>query len=454
MRLRSPLIVVEGAPLRVLVVGGGGREHALCWHLAKHSPGVEVYCAPGNPGIAAIAETVAIRSDEVSSLAELARDLAIDLTIVGPELPLALGIVDAFERFGLRVFGPRQAAARLESSKVFAKEFMRRHDIPTPDFDVVYDGADARRAISRHGLPVALKADGLAAGKGVLLVRTEQELAAALSELFEVRRFGSAAERVVVEPLIEGEEVSFIGISDGRHLLPLATSKDYKRIGDDDSGPNTGGMGAHSPSGLVGPELAREILERVMVPTVAAMATEGTPLVGFLYAGLMLTEKGPQVLEFNVRLGDPEAQVLLLRLDEDLARLLLRGAQGDFGVRRLSFRREAAACLVLAAAGYPETPVRGDVIEGLERAVDREGAVLFHGATRRDGERIVVDGGRVLNVCATGPDLRVALRRCYEAAREIEWPGMQMRGDVGRRVLEADVLRSGTMELPVVTDPS
>jgi phosphoribosylamine--glycine ligase len=431
------MTVSQDRPSKVLVVGSGGREHALCWHLATHSPGIDLYCAPGNPGISEVAQSVAIPLDEVSALVELAQDLAIELTLVGPELPLALGLVDAFERAGLRAFGPKQAAARLESSKVFAKEFMLRHGIPTPPFEVAYDAGDARAAVGRFGLPVALKAEGLAGGKGVLLVRSEEELAAGLHELFEAKRFGNAADRVVVEPLIEGEEVSFIGVSDGHHLLPLATSKDYKRIGDGDTGPNTGGMGAHSPSGLVDGDLARQILETVMVPTVQGMAEEGTPFVGFLYAGLMLTEAGPQVLEFNARLGDPEAQALLLRCEEDLASLFYRGAQGDFGARRLHFRREASACLVLAAAGYPEAPIQGDRIQGLDGVRDCEGVQVFHAATRRVESGLVVAGGRVLDVCATGPDLPTALRRAYDAATRISWPGMQLRRDIGRRVLES-----------------
>jgi phosphoribosylamine---glycine ligase len=424
--------------MKVLVIGGGGREHALCWRLRKGSPGVELYCAPGSAGIAQVADVVPIATDEVHELADFARDLEIDLTVVGPELPLALGVVDEFQNRGLPIFGPRQSAAQLESSKVFAKEFMRRHDIPTGDFEVVHDAEQAREAAIRFGLPVVLKADGLAAGKGVLLVHDEDELDEGIAAFFEQRRFGASGDRVVVEEYLEGEEVSFIGLSDGKRLLPLATSKDYKRIGEGDVGPNTGGMGAHSPSGVADAETSALVLERVMRATIEGMAAEDNPFVGFLYAGVMLTEAGPRVLEFNVRLGDPEAQALLLRLEHDLAQVLLQGARGEFEVPRLRFRQEAAACLVLASEGYPGTPVKGAAIHGLEAARSLPGVEIFHAGTARTTEGWAVAGGRVLNVCARGSDLRQALRRAYDAARLIEWPGRQLRGDIGRRVLQSE----------------
>ncbi|HVS63983.1 MAG TPA: phosphoribosylamine--glycine ligase [Thermoanaerobaculia bacterium] len=435
--------------MKVLVIGGGGREHALCWHLRACSPEAEVYCAPGSDGIAQVADVVRIAADEVHELADLARDLKIDLTIVGPELPLSLGVVDEFQNRGLRIFGPRKAAAQLESSKVFAKEFMRRHGIPTADFEVVHDAEEACAAAARFGLPVVLKADGLAAGKGVLLAHTKAELDDAIAAFFEHRKFGAGGDRVVVEQFLQGEEVSFIGLSDGLRLLPLATAKDYKRIGEGDIGPNTGGMGAHSPSGVADASTAALVLERVMHATVAGMAAEDNPFVGFLYAGLMLTDDGPSVLEFNVRLGDPEAQALLLRLEDDLARLLLRGARGDFETTRLDFKKEAAACLVLAAEGYPESAVKGARISGLDVAATHEGVEIFHAGTAKTETGWVVAGGRVLNVCASGRDLRHALRRAYDAARRIDWPGRQLRGDIGRRVLQAEnIQHSGITSIP------
>jgi phosphoribosylamine---glycine ligase len=441
--------------MKVLVIGGGGREHALCWHLHEHSPGVEVFCAPGSGGIEEVAEPVPIAPDEVQALADFAAEVEIGLTIVGPELPLALGIVDELQRRGLRVFGPTRAAAQLESSKVFAKEFMRRWQIPTAEFEVVHDIQQARAAAHRFGLPVVLKADGLASGKGVLVVQDQSELEGALRQLFDERRFGAAADRVLVETFLEGEEVSFIGLADGELVLPMATAKDYKRIGENDTGDNTGGMGAHSPSGVSDAKTAATVVDSVLQATVSGMAEEGAPFVGFLYAGLMLTADGPKVLEFNVRLGDPEAQALLLRLTTDLVPMLLSGARGGFETRRLEFRQEASACLVLAAEGYPGRPVKGARIEGIARAQGHPQTRIFHSGTARTEGGYVVSGGRVLNVCATGADLREALQRAYRAAAEISWPGRQLRPDIGRRVLAADQIQhSGAFYLPKLTLPS
>lgn len=427
--------------MRVLVVGSGGREHALCWKLAQSPEIEELYCAPGNPGIAEVASLVPVGVDQIEDLAGFAADLKIDLTVVGPELPLTLGLADIFERHGLRVFGPSREAARLEASKVFAKQFMERHDIPTPEFSVAHDLDETRRAVRRFGLPVVLKADGLAAGKGVIIPETRQELDLALDVFFEERRFGASGDRLVVERYLGGEEVSFIALSDGHRVLPLATSKDYKRIGDGDTGPNTGGMGAHSPAGLVTPELAGEVRDRVLRPTVEGMAAEGRPFRGVLYAGIILTAEGPRVLEYNVRLGDPEAQALLLRLEDDLLPALVAGADGDFAGQRLDFRKAATACLVLASAGYPGKPVTGETIDGLDAARRHAEVEVFHAATAAhpdDRERFVTAGGRVLDVCASGPDLATALMRAYAAAQEISWPGKVLRRDIGRRLLERD----------------
>jgi phosphoribosylamine--glycine ligase len=422
-----------------LIVGSGGREHALCWKLAQSPEIEELYCAPGNPGIAEVADLVAEGADDVQGLASFAADLKIDLTVVGPELPLTLGLADEMARRGLAVFGPTREAARLEGSKVFAKEFMARHAIPTADFEVAHDAAEARKAARAFGLPVVLKADGLAAGKGVIIVESAEALDEALRVFFEERRFGASGDRLVVERFLVGEEVSFLALSDGERALPLATSKDYKRIGEGDTGPNTGGMGAHSPSGVVSPELGAEIMDTVIRPTVAGMAADHRPFRGVLYAGIVLTDEGPRVLEFNVRFGDPEAQALLLRMDDDLLPVLAAGARGDFGGHRIRFSRDAAACIVLASAGYPEKPVKGDPIRGIERARAHEGVEVFHAGTARgpgDDETLVTAGGRVLNVCARGPQLVDALRRAYAAATEIEWPGKVFRRDIGRRVLE------------------
>jgi phosphoribosylamine--glycine ligase len=422
--------------MKVLVVGAGAREHALCWKLRQSPLLKDLYCAPGNPGIARLADRVPVAPEEIQRLADFASDLGVDLTVVGPELPLTLGLTDEFARRGLPIFGPSQRAAELEGSKVFAKQFMERHGIPTAPSVIAHDAAEARAARSRFGWPVVLKADGLAAGKGVLIAADEEEFEAAVDALFEERRFGASADRVVIEAFLAGEEVSFMALADGEHLLPLALSKDYKRIGEGDTGPNTGGMGCHSPAGLVSAEAAAEIVDTVMRPVVEGMAEEGRPFAGVLYAGIMLTPEGPKVLEFNVRFGDPEAQALLLRLEDDLLPVLAGAAGGGFETRRLRFRKEAAACIVLASPGYPGKPVVGEPIRGLERA-EALGAEVFHAATAPGPNGGVVSaGGRVLSVCALGPDLLDALKRAYGAVAEIDWPGKTYRRDIGRRVLD------------------
>ena len=422
--------------MRVLVIGSGGREHAICWKLSQSPALTELYCAPGNPGIAGLADLVPISVDDVHELADFAASVRIDLTVVGPELPLTLGLVDEFRRRGLAVFGPQRSAAELEGSKVFAKQFMERHGIPTARFAVAHDATEARRAVEDLGGPVVLKADGLAAGKGVVLPDGEDELERALAVFFEEQRFGSSGRRIVVEERLEGEEVSLISISDGKRLLPLVTSKDYKRIGEDDTGPNTGGMGSHCPSMVLDAAAAAELQRQLAEPTLAGMTAEGRDFSGFLYVGVMLTDEGPRVLEYNVRLGDPEAQAILMLLDDDLLPILQAGAAGDFGVESIDFGSDASACLVLANEGYPAKPITGDPIEGLEEAGAREGVEVFHAGTARDeAGRVLAASGRVLNVCARGDDLRSAVERAYEAAADIQWPHRVLRSDIGRRVL-------------------
>jgi phosphoribosylamine--glycine ligase len=421
--------------VRVLVVGSGGREHALCWKLRQSPLLTELYCAPGNPGISEVADLVPIAADEIQKLTDFAHEMRIDLTVVGPELPLTLGLADELDERGLAVFGPTQQAAELEGSKVFAKEFMARHGIPTAAFKVVHDANEAREAMAEFGLPVVLKADGLAAGKGVLIVGNPEEADAALKLLFEDRRFGRAADRVVVEECLEGEELSFIALSDGERLLSFATSKDYKRIGEDDTGPNTGGMGAHSPSGVLTAEEASIVLDRVLRPTIAGMAAEGRPFVGVLYAGLMLTDGGPKVLEYNVRFGDPEAQPLLLRLEDDLLPVLVSGARGRFDTSRLHFRKAATSCVVLASAGYPGEAVKGEPVTGIAAARELDGVEIFHAGTALKDGQLVSSGGRVLNVCGSGSSLQEALKLTYEAAARIRWPSKVLRRDIGKRVL-------------------
>jgi phosphoribosylamine---glycine ligase len=433
--------------MKVLVVGGGGREHALCWKLRQSPLLRELYCAPGNPGIAEIADIVPLQADEIHGLAEFASDLQIDLTVVGPELPLALGIADELSSRGLAVFGPAQAAAEVEASKVFAKQLMARHGVPTADFRIAHDRVEAERAARELGLPVVLKADGLAAGKGVLMARDPDELEEALETFYGERRFGSAGDRVVVEQMLEGDELTFMVLSDGERFLPLAACRDYKRLGEGDTGPNTGGMGAHSPSGVLEKGVASDILDMVVRPVIAGLAQENRALRGVLYAGLMLTSEGPKVLEFNVRFGDPECQALMLRLEDDLLPALAAGAAGNFGSARLQWRKEASGCVVLASAGYPGKPVKGEPISGVEEARAVEGVTVFHAGTAHHEGTLVSAGGRVLNVCSTGATLREAMRRAYLGAQRIEWPSKILRRDIGRAVVEAS--SSGIWRLPV-----
>jgi phosphoribosylamine---glycine ligase len=424
--------------MKVLVVGSGGREHALCWKLAQSPHLTGLYCAPGNPGIEALARCVDLAADDVEGLTRFVVAEGIDLTVVGPEVPLTLGLADALMAEGRAVFGPTRHAAQLEGSKVFAKEFMRRQGIATARFEVAANLEEARTAAARFGLPVVLKADGLAAGKGVLIPATGEELEQALAELFVDRRFGASADRVVVEECLVGEEVSLLALSDGRRLQSFHTAKDYKRIGEGDVGPNTGGMGAHSPSLVLAEADVGPIVEQVLQPVIDGMAADGHPFVGVLYAGLMLTVAGPRVLEYNVRFGDPECQPLMLRLAGDLLPVLAAAAAGDFGGHALVFDSGAAACVVLASAGYPGSPVRGEAIQGLEGAARQQGAVVFHAGTARDLEgRVVAVGGRVLTACASGPDLASALAAAYRLADTIDWPAKVMRRDIGRRVLQA-----------------
>jgi phosphoribosylamine---glycine ligase len=421
--------------MKVLVVGGGGREHALCWKIRQSPELTDLYCAPGNPGISEIADPVPIAPEEVRKLADFAADMKIDLTVVGPELPLTLGLVDELRGRGLAVFGPTAQAAELEGSKAFAKDLMQRHGIPTAGYEVAHDAGQARRIRDRRGLPLVLKADGLAAGKGVLICQDEETFDDAVRELFEDRRFGAAADRVVIEELLVGEEASFLVLCDGERVLPFATAKDYKRVGEGDTGPNTGGMGSHSPSRVVSAEMGRRVLETIVHPTVRAMAAENRRFTGVLYVGLMLTDDGPKVLEYNVRFGDPEAQVLLMRLESDLLPILAAGATGRFDRQPLRFRKEAAACVVLASPGYPGKAVTGDALGGLDAAEEVPGVTVFHAGTAERGGELVSAGGRVLNVCALGADLGDALKRAYAGVRAIDWPGKVVRPDIGRRVL-------------------
>jgi phosphoribosylamine--glycine ligase len=406
--------------MKILVLGGGGREHALAWKLAQ-SPGHSIFAAPGNPGIAKIGTCVPVRDGSPEGLLSLAEDIGADLTVVGPEAPLVAGVVDEFRARGRKIVGPCSAAAQLEGSKVFAKNFFVKSKIPTAEYVIVEDAAGARNALDRFGFPVVLKADGLAAGKGVVIAHDRAEAEAALATL---------QGRLVVEEFLTGEEVSFIALCDGRDVLPLEPTQDHKAVFDGDAGPNTGGMGAYCDSAILTAAQSREILERVIYPTV-----EATGYTGFLYAGMMMTAGGPKVLEFNVRLGDPETQPLMHRMASDFVPALVAAAEGRLGSAKLEWRAGPSVCVVLASGGYPGTYESGRPITGLDSA-EALGATVFHAGTRQGPRGIETAGGRVLGVTAGADDLETAIGRAYRAAREIRFEGMHYRSDIGRKGLE------------------
>ncbi|HEV8308900.1 MAG TPA: phosphoribosylamine--glycine ligase [Methylomirabilota bacterium] len=419
--------------MRVLLVGGGGREHALAWKLAQSPHVTRLYAAPGNPGIAEVAECVPIAVDAVSELARLATRERIALTIVGPELPLALGIVDHFAEQGLPAFGPTRAAAELESSKIFAKQLFARYGIPTARFGTFEDPVKAREFARGLGGRAVVKADGLAAGKGAVVCRDLPSTEQAIGDMLERRVFGAAGARIVVEEFLEGEEVSLFALTDGHAICPLGAAQDHKAVFDDDRGPNTGGMGAYSPPPVLGAELTGTIVETVLRPTVEAMRAEGRLFRGVLYAGLMLTREGPKLLEYNVRHGDPECQALMVRLAGDLLPLCRAVAEGAGLPPEVAWRPEAAVCVVLASGGYPGSYATGHAITGIEAAARHAGVSVFHAGTAvRDG-RLVTAGGRVLGVTARGPDIPAAIEAAYAAVAEIRFEGMHYRRDIGRR---------------------
>lgn len=422
--------------MNLLVVGGGGREHALAWRLAQSPRVARVYVAPGNAGTAREDGVFNVAITAIPELVAFAQKEAVALTVIGPEAPLAEGIVDAFRAAGLRVFGPTQAAARLESSKDFAKAFMARHRIPTAEYATFTDAAAAHEYLRRRGAPIVVKADGLAAGKGVVVATTEDEAHAAVDMMLVDNRMGSAGARVVIEDFLEGEEASFIVLVDGKHVLPLASSQDHKRLLDGDRGPNTGGMGAYSPAPVLTPSVHARAMREVIQPVVAGMEREGTPFTGFLYAGLMIgTDGKPRVLEFNCRMGDPETQPIMMRLKSDLHTLLDHAVNGTLDRVEAQWDRRVALGVVMAAHGYPEQPRKGDEITGLPR--DAEDFHVFHAGTGTQDGRVVTGGGRVLCVTALGDTVRTAQRRAYEIADQIRFAGSQMRRDIGFRAIGA-----------------
>jgi len=422
--------------MRILVIGSGGREHALVWKLAQSQLVKKIFAASGNPGIGELAECIPLEPKDTVALAHFAMTARIDLVVVGPEAPLVHGMVDYFQEKGIPIFGPTRAAARLEGSKVFAKEWMRRTGVPTADFHLFQDFQEAKDHIMRAPLPVVVKADGLAAGKGVVVAETREEAVGALTRFMHDRIFGESGSRVVVEEYLEGEELSVLGLVDGKHVVLLEPAQDHKRAFEGDRGPNTGGMGAYSPVPMLGEAWKGEVERRIFEPIVHAMAEAGCPFRGVLYAGLMWTEEGPKVLEYNVRFGDPEAQVLLPRLKTDLVELILACLEGRLDRVDLAWDTRACACVVLASKGYPTQYDIGREITGLRAADDLPNSLIFHAGTKKEGEKIYTAGGRVLNVVGLGDSLKEALDCAYRLAEIIQFDGKQYRRDIGAKAVQ------------------
>lgn len=419
--------------MKILVVGGGGREHAIVWKLAQSPMAEEIFAAPGNAGIADLAECVNIAADDVDTLLEFAEAENIDLTVVGPEAPLAKGIVDKFAAAGRKIFGPTQAAALIEGSKELAKQIMEKYDIPTAKYASFSEAEAARAYIREMGAPIVVKADGLAAGKGVVVAMTEGEAIAAAEDMLSGNAFGSAGAKVVIEEYLEGEEVSVLAFTDGYRVLPMVSAQDHKRAFDNDEGPNTGGMGAYSPAPIYTDKMAAEVLEKVLQPAVDGMRAEGRLYKGVLYAGLMVTEGGIKVLEFNARFGDPETQAVLYRLESDLVEIMLAVIDEKLDGVELSWSAEPAVCVVIASGGYPGKYRRGQSISGLDEKV--EGAYVFHAGTNFIGQQVVANGGRVLGVTAKGASIRAAIDTAYELVDKIHYDGCFCRRDIGYRAL-------------------
>ncbi len=425
--------------LKILVVGGGGREHALVWKLSQSPWAEKIYCAPGNGGICQIAQCVAIEADDIDGLLRFAKGEKIDFTVVGPEVPLAAGIVDVFRKHRLAIFGPSQKAAMLEASKAFAKRFMKKYAIPTAAFQVFTQANKAQAYLKKVSYPVVVKADGLAAGKGVIIAKNRAEASKAVSQIMTKKVFGRAGARVVIEECLSGTEVSVLVLTDGKNLLVLPSAQDHKRIFDNDAGPNTGGMGAYCPTPLLDEAMLARVKAEILEPTVRAMRKEGRAFKGVLYAGLMLTAQGPKVLEFNVRFGDPETQVILPSIANDLLELLWACAKGDLSGAQIRHVDSAAVCVMLSAEGYPGDYKKGEPILGLEQAQMIPGVTVFHSGTRRENGMVKTSGGRVVGVTALGATLREAVSRAYQAADLVSFRGAHCRRDIAKRALEGDI---------------
>jgi phosphoribosylamine---glycine ligase len=422
--------------MKILVIGSGGREHALIWKI-KQSPAVSnIYCAPGSAAIGELAESVAIGSEEIEKLTDFVYREKIDLTVVGPELPLTLGIADSFAARGLKIFGPNRAAAQLEGSKAFAKEILRENDIPTATFGIFTDAPPAKQYIAQQPPPYVVKADGLAAGKGVLICGTRADAEFAIEEILARKSFGKAGEKLIIEEFLEGEEASFMALTDGDHILPLASSQDHKRVFDNDQGPNTGGMGAYSPAPVLTAVIHQVILNDILNPLLAGLKNRGILYQGIIYVGLMVTKSGPKVLEFNARFGDPECQPIMMRLKSDIVPLFEATLDGKLSEVEATWHSDAAASVVLCSTGYPGAYETGKEIHGLDKLKHWKHGFVFHAGTANVGGRWVTAGGRVLGVTARGTSIATALNNVYGAVSEISWEGMHYRKDIGSRALE------------------
>ena len=421
--------------MRILVVGGGGREHALCWAISASPLCTKLFCAPGNAGIAEVADCVEVGAEDIPGQVALAQRLKIDFVVIGPDAPLVAGMADAFTAAGIKVFGPSKAAAQLEGSKGFTKELCRKHGIPTAAYERFTDLSAAEAYIKKQGAPIVVKADGLAAGKGVIVAETVEQAIAAARDMLEGNRFGASGASIVVEEFMEGEEVSLFALSDGEHVLPLVGAQDHKRAFDNDKGPNTGGMGAYSPVPILDPAMFDRSMREIVLPTVAAMKAQGMPFKGVLFAGLMIGKNGPRLVEYNCRFGDPETQVLMMRLKSDIVPALIACADGGLKHFDLRWSDETALTVILATKGYPDSYPRGSEIRGLDAAAKVPGVQIFHAGTQRDGDRILANGGRVLNVTATARTVQEARERAYRAVDLIDWPEGFCRRDIAWRAV-------------------
>lgn len=429
--------------MRVLVVGGGGREHALVWKIALSPRVSKVYCAPGNAGISKQAEIVAIKPNEIDALLQFALKEKVDLTVVGPEDPLTRGIVDRFESAGLAIFGPSRRAAEIEGSKAFAKALMEKYQIPTGAYSVFEDPEEARVYVRQRGAPIVVKADGLAAGKGVVICKTFEEAIHWIDRIMVERIFGDAGKRVVIEEHLTGEEASFIALTDGQTILPLASSQDHKAVFDGDEGPNTGGMGAYSPAPVVTEEVDRKIMETILQPLIKGMEKEGRPYRGVVYAGLMISGGQPKVLEFNARLGDPETQPIFMRLQSDIVPVFEACIGGGLSRFRLEWDPRPSVCVVMASKGYPGDYEKGKVIKGLDEVAPMADVFVFHAGTALQGGEVVTNGGRVLAVTGLGENIRDAIERTYQAVRKISWEGVHYRTDIAQKALKKEQRAKG-----------